>query len=125
MTHTAQGIEQTIANLRAEFHASQRPGWDGYDAEPVSQSTFAQACAFLNALPRDIVMPSVGAEPDGDLTFEWYVSPRRVLSVSIGQGEELHYAALLGKVSRQSGTEPFLGEVPPEIVRLIHRVFGK
>ena len=95
--------------------------WDGYGAQPVRDQTYRFAYEFLTALPRDTPAPSVGAEPDGHLTVEWFRSPERTLSVSISAGGDLHFAALLGEV-KAYGTEPFVGEVPKIISDLIHRV---
>ncbi len=98
-----------------------RPGWDGYDAEPVSQEAYANAYRFIEGLPLDFPMPSISAEPDGHITFEWYASPRRTLSVSISPDGEIHYAALLG-ATRSYGTEPFSGEIPRTILSWARRV---
>lgn len=95
--------------------------WDGYGAAPVTIEAYALACQFLLALPLGIAAPSVGAEPDGHLTLEWYRSPRRLLSVSISPDGDLHYAALLGP-SKAYGTEAFFGDVPRTILDLIDRV---
>lgn len=95
--------------------------WDGYGATPVAQQTYVQARSFLDALPLGMPVPSVGAEPDGHITLEWYRSPRRLLSISVSPEGDLHYAALIGP-ARAYGTEPFLGEPPPPILDLIHRV---
>jgi hypothetical protein len=95
--------------------------WDGYGAAAIQEETFDRACAFLEALPLGIPAPSVGAEPDGHLTLEWYRSPRLTLSVSISPEGDLHYAALIGP-AKAYGTEPFLGEVPQVILDLIQRV---
>jgi len=97
------------------------PGWDGYAAAPVTQETVSQANRFLEALPPGTPPPSVGAEPDGHLTFEWHRAPRRTPSVSVGPDGELHYAALV-ESSKAYGTEPFITEVPAPILQLIHRV---
>lgn len=99
------------------------PNWDGYGAAPVVQETVGQAYRFLTALPLGTPAPSVGAEPDGHIAFEWYRSPRRTLSVSISPEGDLHYAALLG-LRKTHGTEPFFGEVPQDILDLIRRVFS-
>jgi hypothetical protein len=64
---------------------------------------------------------SVGVEPDGHLTVEWYRSPEETLSVSISADGDLHFAALLG-LTKAYGTEPFVSEVPKMISDLIHRV---
>lgn len=95
--------------------------WDGYGAVPVKNDTYHQACRFMESLPWNVPAPTVGAEPDGHLTLEWYHSPRRTLSVSISPDGELYYAALLG-LGKQCGSEPFFGEPPAAIVNLINRI---
>jgi hypothetical protein len=99
------------------------PNWDGYGAQPVSEQLYHFGRRLLEALPLGTPAPSIGAEPDGHLTIEWYRSPRRTLSVSISPDGDLHYAALLGD-SKAYGTEPFFGEAPKAIVDLIHRVMA-
>jgi len=99
------------------------PNWDGYGAVPVADITYQLAQQFLKALPLGISAPTIGAEPDGHLTIEWYRSPRRTLSVSISPEGDLHYAALIG-TAKAFGTEAFFGEAPKTIVDLIHRVMA-
>jgi hypothetical protein len=58
--------------------------WDGYGALPVQQETYLNSIALLNYLINNNLTPSsVGAECDGCITFEWYLHPRFILSVSI------------------------------------------
>lgn len=97
------------------------PNWDGYDAMPVSKTTYRLAYQFLDALPLGTPLPSFGAEPDGHLTFEWHRNPRWTFSVSISPEGDLHYAALLGS-SKVYGTEPFFGDPPSRILELIRQV---
>lgn len=99
------------------------PNWDGYGAQPVSDTTYQLAQIFLEALPLGMPAPSIGAEPDGHLTVEWFRSPRRTLSVSISPEGDLHYAALIGS-AKAYGTEPFFGEAPKAIVDFIQRVMA-
>ena len=94
------------------------PNWDGQGAAAVSPETYSLAYRFIEALPAGIPNFSLGAEPDGHLTLEWYRSPRRILSVSVSPEGDLHYAALSG-ARKKYGTEPFLSEAPKEIVDLI------
>jgi len=95
--------------------------WDGYGAEPVSDEAYRSAYRFLEALPLSTAAPSVGAEPDGHLTFEWHRGPRRTLSVSVSPEDELHFASLIGR-QKDYGTRQFFGEVPQRIFELIQQV---
>ena len=120
-SHTfGQKAKESLGEFYRIFTMCRHANWDGYGAEPVSPEAFRQAYRFLEALPLGTPAPSVGAEPDGHITLEWYYSPRRTLSVSISPEGELHYAALLG-VKKAYGTEPFFGEAPRDVVDLIHR----
>jgi hypothetical protein len=98
------------------------PNWDGHGGRGVAEETYRFAYCFLEALPFGTPPPTVGAEPDGHLTFEWHRSPRRTLSVSISPEGDLHYAALLGPRDKDYGTKPFYGEIPMPILDLIARV---
>lgn len=105
------------------FEECSHADWDGYGAMPVAADTFRFAWGFLEALPFGMPAPSIGAEPDGHITFEWHLSPHRTLSISISPDGELHYAALVG-ASKHYGTEPFYGDAPETIVNLAYRVLG-
>lgn len=96
-------------------------GWDGYSALPITQETYQVAYRFLESLPLGTPLPDVSAEPDGHITFEWYASPRRVLSVSVSSQGDLHYSALIGH-SKNYGTELFSGEPPRFLMSLIPAV---
>lgn len=95
--------------------------WDGYGALPVSEETVLNAYQFIEALPLDYPLPSIGAEPDGHLTLEWYRHPRWILSVSISSESNLYYAALFGQ-SDVRGSYFFLGEIPTRLLNLIQEV---
>jgi hypothetical protein len=99
------------------------PNWDGYGGSPVRSETVWQAWQVLESLPPGIPEPTIGAEPDGDVTMEWYQSPRRTLSVSVSAEGLLHYSALIGP-NKQFGTEAFPGELPTTIGTLIRRVLA-
>jgi hypothetical protein len=108
--------------LVEQFEECSQRGWDGYGAEPVRDDTYRNAYRFIEALPHGFPMPTVGAEADGHLTLEWYRNPSRVVSVSVSPEGDLHYAALLGGTARRNGTEPFLGDVPADLLQIIRRV---
>jgi len=114
----ANGVLEDLIKVTEECSSAD---WDGYGAAPITNETFWQAYHFLRALPFGFPIPSVGAEPDGHLTFEWHRSARRTLSVSASSEGDLLYAALLG-ASKAYGTEPFSEVVPKIILDLINRV---
>lgn len=117
------GADRALEELFVVARECRTPNWDGYGAEAIEEETCRQAYRFLEALPLGIPAPTVGAEADGHLTLEWYKTPERVLSVSISPNGMIYYAALIGS-SKRSGTEPFLGEVPGDILHIIRRVLS-
>ena len=98
-----------------------RPGWNGGDEAPVSQEAFYKAYCLAEALPSEIPNPTVGADPDGELTFEWYRGPRHLLSLSIAAEGVIHYVARIGP-NKHHGVEEFFDEMPRRIVELIQDV---
>jgi len=120
---SAFGIESVLRKELADIWLDcRKPDWDGYEAIPVSWDSFSCAYDLLNSLSLGFPRPSIGAEPDGQITLEWYRSPHRTLSVSVSPDAELHYAALLGP-ARTCGTEPFFGVIPAIISDLVRRVY--
>src|SRR5439155_24277094 len=117
----ALGNEAVFDELGTVWEDCREPNWDGYQAVPVDQDTLRNAYVLLESLPLGFPPPSIGAEPDGDLTLEWHRSPRHTLSVSITPIGDLHFAALLGP-NRNYGTEAFFGDVPERILNLIQQV---
>ncbi len=115
---------QTVRELQALTQECGSPNWDGYGASPVIPETLDLARRLAFALPFDIPLPSVGAEADGHLTFEWYEGPRNVLSLSVSPEGLLCYAAHIGQ-SKRSGTEPFNGRLPEDVVQIVRRLTGK
>ncbi len=114
----ALGKQAAYSELTNFWQECRSPNWDGYDAFPVREKTFENAYRFIQALPLGYPLPSVGAEPDGHLTLEWYRAPRWTLSVSVSPEGILYYAALFGN-SDPRGSEPFFGTIPLSILDLI------
>ena len=112
---------KSFDELLMVYQECQLENWDGYGALPVSNDTHTFAKNFLKVLPLGIKMPSIGAEPDGHLTLEWYQSVHQILSLSISPDGIIHYAALLGG-SSEYGSEPFTGKVSGTILNLIKRI---
>jgi hypothetical protein len=114
-------IARALDELDAVYRETSKPGWDGYSAKATAGESYALARKLLLEYRLGILKPAIGADPDGEVTLEWYHAPRRVLSVSVAPNGDLHYAALIGESSRW-GTEPFYGSVPDVILELIEAV---
>lgn len=114
-------IRRVREELRAIAADCSRPGWNGDQSQPVHPVSITKAEQLLDSQPQDLPPPSVGVDPDGQITCEWYRNPRRVVSLSVDPKGYLHYAALLGS-RRSYGTEPFGCDLPPILLDLIRRV---
>ncbi len=118
---SAFGTESVRDELGEVWDECRLADWDGYGARAVTHDTLRNAIAFLEAWPVTYPRPTMGADPHGNLTFEWYRTARRLLTVAITPDSVLHYAALLGS-AKASGTETFYGEIPESIIALVRRV---
>jgi hypothetical protein len=91
------------------------------DAEGVKLETRQYARQFLDALPAEYPLPSLGVEPDGHVSLEWYRATNWLLSVSVSPEGMLYWAALLGNEDPR-GSCRFEGAVPETILYWIRRV---
>jgi hypothetical protein len=112
------GHPEALEELWDVWDECRKANWDGYDASPVEQETYHAAYTLIESLPLGFPRPSIGAEPDGHLTLEWYKSPRRTLSVSVDPDDLLHYAGLYGP-NKRYGTLAFFSTVPGELIQLV------
>jgi len=108
-----------IDDLFAECHVA---GWDGYGAKAVSVYAYDTAKLFIQGLPADFPTPTISADTDGCVTFEWKSSARRILLVSVHPNFRIDYAALFG-TARHYGSEPFFGQLPKAVRVLVRQVF--
>jgi hypothetical protein len=99
------------------------PNWDGYGAAQVSLLAVLHALRLLRTLPSTPQTPDLSVDPDGEISFEWYIAPRRVFSISVGAHGELSYAGLFGR-SDTHGTEYFGDELPKPIMDNLNRLFS-
>ncbi|HLA11412.1 MAG TPA: hypothetical protein VJ023_12570 [Pyrinomonadaceae bacterium] len=113
-------LQKTYRKLYEVFEECGRSDWDACGAQPVLFESYENAKLFARSLPFSFSSPEISAEPDGEITFEWYSNPTRVFSVSVGPNNELHYAGLFG-ASRAYGTEVFHDEIPEVILSHIKR----
>lgn len=119
------GNSEWIDQLWKVWEECRNENWDGYGALPVPGESYEFAAQLISSLPPGFPKPEFGAEPDGELTIEWYQSPYRTISISVTRDGYLHYSAIFGQKIHQNGTEAFNGELPSNIITLIKRVYGK
>lgn len=113
-----------MRDLQTLMLECQNTGWDGHGAEAISWDSYAAAKRFIDAIPFGFPRPSISADSDGCVTFEWRKTSRRILLVSVHPDYHVDYASIFG-TAKQYGSEPFFGDQFPEPVRtLARRVFS-
>ena len=92
-------LEDTISKLNELKNSCSKQNWDGYDALPISNSSYLNTLRIINFLPNDLPTPELSVDSDGEVSLEWYVDKEKVFSVSIGT-DSFNYAGLFdtGKV---------------------------
>ena len=106
--------ERVLIELMEVFSEASHRGWDGYGARPLDSASFDFAIRFLNALPSTAPLPEIGADTDGEVSFDWIFSERKALTVSIGPTGRCTFAFILGR-SKSRGTEWIDDEIPAQI----------
>jgi len=112
------GHREALEELWDVWNDCRQPNWDGFEAVAVEQETYAATYTLIDSLPLGFPRPSIGAEPDGQLTLEWHKSPRRTLSLSVDSNGYLHYAGLFGP-NKRYGTLTFFSTAPDELIQLV------
>lgn len=79
--------------------------WDGYDASPINYHALENAISFSMKLPKDIAIPEVTAEPDGEIALEWYGKGGSVFSISFGETKVISFAGLFSDGKKVYGTD--------------------
>ncbi len=112
-------MQAALQELDAVYAERNEANWDGYGAYAVHRFTYEKAQEFINNLPSAVGTPEIGAEPDGELTLEWYRNTGRLLSISLAMNGRLTYIYRNGS-TRLRGTFWFMDdEVPQELIKLL------
>ena len=114
---------KVLSGLMEIYNECSVKNWDGYEADPVSIRSLENAEDFAKTLPTKFPVPEITADPDGEVSFEWYIEPQQVFSVSIGDNNQLSYAGLFGK-NKTHGVEYFRDELPKTILENLCRLYA-
>jgi hypothetical protein len=110
----SNATEQARKSLKAVRAEASFSGWNGYDALPLNPLAYYFAQVFLSALPTTAPSPEVSADPDGEVSFDWFFGERKALSISIGATGRCTFAWMLGQ-STFRGTDWIEDEIPASI----------
>jgi hypothetical protein len=121
---TGAPLRQAVTALTTVIKDAAVPNWDCYGAAPINMTSVSHAFHLLSHMPADVPAPEISADPDGEVSIEWYRESRHVFSVSVSPAGTLSYAGIFGK-SSVYGTEDFVGEYLPVAIRAnLRRLFG-
>jgi hypothetical protein len=110
--------ENVLRESDSLFELVQETSREGH---AIDAETISQALALLDALPSWVPAPTPAIESDGQVGFDWHFSRDRMLSVNVGPGGMIGYAALNGLESSY-GRLPFAGVLPERIDALLRLV---
>lgn len=116
-------VKETLRSLAKAIEECSIEGWDGYGGKAIDELSCVRAISFSQMLPMHLPVPEIYIDSDGEVTFEWYLGPRKVFSVTVRGNDELAYAGLFG-ANKTYGTECLDDELPETILDNISRVFS-
>lgn len=113
-----------ISRMWEVVEECEETGWDGGQAEPISEIAAQIASNFIRALPEDVPLPEAAPEPDGCISLDWIKSRSRLFSLSVCSGNALAYAWLDGH-DRGHAVARFDGQtVPARILDGIRQIMN-
>jgi hypothetical protein len=121
LRNSTLGHREALEELGDVWDECRQPDWDGYGALPVEQDTLTAAYSLIDSLPLGFPRPSIGADPDGQLTLEWRKAPHRILSVSVDPDGFLHYAGLFG-TDKCHGSIAFFSTAHDKLLQLVREL---
>ena len=117
-------VESIFRELEKIFEECSSEGWDGERAKTISKEVLQNARTFLESFPSGVEQPQIAAEPDGAISFEWYRSPEKVISVSVNPRGEVYYAAMIG-ARREQGKDSVHSGASDNLLTLIEEITEK
>ena len=94
---------------------------DSEESIDIEPSTYAYAEQFLRLLPRELPIPDITVDSDGEIMLEWDRGRRCVFSVSVGRDGTLSFAGLFGH-NPIHGTEDLRDTLPDIISDCLKRL---
>jgi hypothetical protein len=115
--------KETLKSLAKANEECSVDDWDGYGAKAIDRVSFVNAISFARMLPMHVPVPEIYIDPDGEVTFEWYLGPRRAFNITVTANDKLAFAGIFG-VNKIHGVEYLGDELPETILDSISRIFS-
>lgn len=100
-----------------------RDDWDGEDSIGVSRVSVQFAKKFLRLMPDTIPTPEITPDPDGYISFEWYVDRKNSLMLSIGPAPVIYFAGVFGQDEKLNGKTKLGDEIPDPITGSLAKLY--
>ena len=115
--------DEIVTELAALYKECSVEGWDGYGAAPVNEEAVNQALLLsLTVIAGGLPVPEFTADPDGEVSLNWYGANSSVISVSIGPTGHSAWAAELPDSSEAHGAFIFKGDLDDVVKKIITKV---
>ncbi len=114
-------IGSKYAILEGVYREANIEDWDGHGAMAADRKSYILAKEFLNQLPNNISTPEITVDPDGEISFEWFISNKKLIILSIGEKGNINYVGVIGK-NCQKGEEYYNQQIPQTIMELFKRI---
>ena len=119
----SSNYKSLIANLNEVCYEAIDENWDGYNAKPLNIWSYIKSIKFIILLPTSFPAPEISVDPDGEISFEWFVKPRYIFTVSVSPYNKISYAGLIG-INSVKGVESFEDELPRLILDNLIRLYS-
>ena len=121
-TRYSGGVDTLIDSLSKLRTECAESNWDGEGADPVSNDALTHAFALLTQLPQQFPNPELAADPDSEISLDWFAHNSDRFSVSVGADGLLTYA---GRVAGQAvnGHVRFEQKFPCELIDVLTVMF--
>ncbi len=116
--------QDTLNEIDEVFRECKEPNWDGYHALPIAVETYEAACCFVRVLQSNLLPSDVSAEPDGEISLEWFRGPKRVFSLSVGPKHRVSFAGIDGS-DEWYGASTFHDKIPNRVFESIQGIVGE
>jgi hypothetical protein len=109
------GWRNALAQQLIELQSrNSEPGWDGYDALPITKQTMMAGISFLMKLPDCVSIPDLVPETTGEVEFFWEKDDGKQFSISIGVSS-LVFAGIIGSKKFHGEMKLLTAELPENI----------
>ena len=98
-----------------------KPGWDGYDADPIDKEVITASIKFLKLLFEEdlqINKANIAPAPNGSIVLEWRANNKEIFAISITDRNKYNYA-LITENEQVSDKGEFNNCIPSEIKYLL------